>query len=64
MTNFELENKIKHLEAENEGLKILLHGKSELLKKVMKENDLLQARISMLKGGNSHDRHTDVHGKR
>ena len=51
--NYELENKITHLEAENEGLRKLVQGKNERLKKAMEENDRLKARISMLKGEQS-----------
>lgn len=31
--NYELENRVTHLEAENEGLRKLVQGKNELLKK-------------------------------
>ena len=33
--NYELENNITHLEAENEGLRKLVQGKNEMLKKAM-----------------------------
>jgi len=51
--NYELENKVTHLEAENEGLRKLVQGKNELLKKALEENDSLRSRISMLKGEQS-----------
>ncbi len=49
--NYELENRVTHLEAENEGLRKLVQGKNELLKKALEENQQIAFQNLHAEGG-------------